>query len=280
MEREWLGARYSVGEGEAFVWLELPTGILLDVTSIDPAAPVSFGQTLTDAMAEPGYGPPRRPTAIRVPEQSLADALRKAAGGIPVTIAPVPELEDVFADFCATMESLHDDEETTRRMNTRLILDIARFASADVDDDTRLMVWVTAAEEYREANGSQLSDAEHEWFDAQRASWLGIWAVERIEPGVLFLHDTLTGEERSVSEDRDFTPGNHLLARVVDYRNRSFLGGMHHRVFPPQAAALVIGAVRRKLGEVTIDRLRDPAQVRWMIDAWTEIVRAVQRRQK
>lgn len=63
-------------------------------------------------MASPMVGTPRRPDAIRVDDEATATAVRAEAGpGIPVEIAPTPELHDVFqALFQAVAESPADVE--------------------------------------------------------------------------------------------------------------------------------------------------------------------------
>jgi hypothetical protein len=106
---EWLGARYPVAriirEGnerfqpDAVLWMEMPSGFLITAKLVDPRKPVSFADIFEEAMRTAGDGAPRRPTSIRVPEDSLARELRHAAAGIAVTVAPVPELDRVFADL-------------------------------------------------------------------------------------------------------------------------------------------------------------------------------------
>lgn len=105
---EWLGGRYSMKSivhedgslihPDAFLWLELPRGVIVGSTIEDPRDPVSFVQSLEDAMKNPGEGSPRRPSRIRVSDPRLADELRNAID-IPVTVAPVPELDETFAAF-------------------------------------------------------------------------------------------------------------------------------------------------------------------------------------
>ncbi|HUR81423.1 MAG TPA: hypothetical protein VM733_11690 [Thermoanaerobaculia bacterium] len=102
MDLEWLGGRYTIPDGsetEAVLWLELPTGLLLGADVIDSAQPDVFAGTLRRPMREPGAGPPRRPSSIRVGSDELARQLRREAGGIPVIVAPVPELDDTFQQF-------------------------------------------------------------------------------------------------------------------------------------------------------------------------------------
>lgn len=111
---EWIGARYlspnKVREGgeviqpEVILWFELPRGVVVSVTVINPRAPVTFEKTLAEAMKHPAEGASRRPARIRVPEQGLADALKGTIDrGTTVVVAPVPELDVVFADLAGSL---------------------------------------------------------------------------------------------------------------------------------------------------------------------------------
>src|SRR5260221_649090 len=104
---EWIGGRYTlphkVVEGgvtiqpDVVLWLELPRGVIVGSTVINPHAPVAFEETLSEAMKHPAEGAPRRPARIRVPTKQLADALRGTDA--TVVVAPVPELDDLFAEM-------------------------------------------------------------------------------------------------------------------------------------------------------------------------------------
>jgi hypothetical protein len=67
-----------------------------------------------------------------------------------------------------------------------------------------------------------------------------------------------------------------VLARVVDFRGLSLFGGLHTRSLPPMDAFEVIGGIRSKLrkrkGDVAVERLRDPLIGRFMIDWWNDVV--------
>ncbi len=104
---EWLGGWYTLPhklyeegvavQADVVLWLELPRGTIVNSTVINPLVPLAFEETLFEAMKHPAEGVPRRPARIRVPTQQLADALRDS--GVPVVVAPVPELDDVFAEL-------------------------------------------------------------------------------------------------------------------------------------------------------------------------------------
>ncbi|MBV8545466.1 MAG: hypothetical protein JO093_24635 [Acidobacteria bacterium] len=106
---EWLGARYPVAtiirEGDerfqpdAVLWMEIPTRFLISATLIDPRKAVSFADVFLEAMEQVNTGLRPRPASIRVPSEGLAKELRRVTAGIPVTVAPVPELDRVFADL-------------------------------------------------------------------------------------------------------------------------------------------------------------------------------------
>ena len=99
-KREWVGGRYTIGKFDAVIWYEPETEVLVALTAVDPESSVTFGDTLVEAMENPGYGPPRRPTHIRVGSRDLADAIRSAIGDeIPVTVAAVPELDSVIDEL-------------------------------------------------------------------------------------------------------------------------------------------------------------------------------------
>jgi hypothetical protein len=118
---EWLGALYEspdsfvdgdeVIEPRIIMWLELPREVLVLAKLIDPRAPVSFADTFLEATTGPQEGRPRRPRAIRVPTAALAAELQDVATGIPVTVAPVEELDAAFDAFLEAIYEAFPDEE-------------------------------------------------------------------------------------------------------------------------------------------------------------------------
>jgi hypothetical protein len=113
-KHEWIGGRYTfpieVEDGkevfrpDCIIWLEMPDLTLVGSTLIDPREPATFTESLNEAMLEPIEGPPRRPVRIRVPDESIANELRRAFRGIPIIVAPVPELDAAFAGLSAMAE--------------------------------------------------------------------------------------------------------------------------------------------------------------------------------
>src|SRR6266540_2714214 len=118
---EWVGGRITlpvyITEGqpyrpEAVMWFELPSELVLGFSMIDPTkSPPSFSDTLRGVLSAPLAGPPRRPTRVRVADQTLAAEARAAlgdAGGTEVVVAPTPELDELAHQFA---RSLPDGDE-------------------------------------------------------------------------------------------------------------------------------------------------------------------------
>ena len=93
------------------LWLELPEGLIVGQGLVAPGeGDGAVARTLRAAVAQPAVGPPRRPDAIRVANASIVDEVRaETAGDIPVTVAPTPELDDLFEELCEAMEA--DDRD-------------------------------------------------------------------------------------------------------------------------------------------------------------------------
>jgi hypothetical protein len=144
-KREWIGGRYTfpaeIREGkevfrpECIIWFEMPDGLLVSSTVIDPRHPVTLAETLSEAMLRPEVGPPRRPARIRVPDEAMANELRMQIHGIPIAVAPVPELDATFAELCATAEkesnpTYLDDGATSPAIVARLFAVASRLFHA------------------------------------------------------------------------------------------------------------------------------------------------------
>jgi hypothetical protein len=73
-------------------WLELPSGLVLTASILDPNAPhVSFAENLRRTMARPMAGDPRRPHSVRVADERLAAEVRGAFPGLvstPILFVP------------------------------------------------------------------------------------------------------------------------------------------------------------------------------------------------
>ena len=102
-----LQEKFEPSRPEVVLWLELPNSVLVSLSVIGPETPLRFEETLAKAMRDPVEGPARTPRRIRVPEQALADALEGTIGGeTTVVVAPVPELDTVFAQVMGGITTL------------------------------------------------------------------------------------------------------------------------------------------------------------------------------
>ncbi len=109
---EWIGARYKypgmfreAGQNiqpDIIFWMEIPSGLLISSNLIDPRKPVSFAESFEEIGARKIATLPR-PDSIRVPDDRLAKELRRVAGGIPIIVAPVPELDAAFDALTETL---------------------------------------------------------------------------------------------------------------------------------------------------------------------------------
>ena len=176
----------------------------------------------------------------------------------------------------------------TRRFGVRWLGNIAEHFDGDeacVDLLAPWTAWTIAvdgkrvADHFLEQDGGQFSDRERAWFEAQRRSWLSVWEVIAVEPGMVSVRDLLTGEKRSVHEDkgsRILVPRDTLLTRVIDFEETSLFGGMYGRTLRPTDAFEVLTRIRSKLrakkGDVALEFLRDPLAGRFLIDCWREAV--------
>jgi hypothetical protein len=133
------------------------------------------------------------------------------------------------------------------------------------------------AEHYLEQHGDILSSKERALLAAQSQSWLSVWEVTAVKPGLsIKLQDLLSGEERLVHElsaSKAVNVRDAILGRVVDFDGESVLGGVHQIPLPPMDAAEVVRRIRAKLRRKTavpLDRLRSESLGRFLIQAWEE----------
>ncbi|MSP25597.1 MAG: hypothetical protein EXR75_10610 [Myxococcales bacterium] len=134
--REWIGGRLAapiyITEGtpyrpEMILWLEVPENLvvgymLLEHMLLEPNAPaVTVLQTLMTALEKPRAGRPRRPTRIRVADETLAAELRAAVADIEVVVAPTPELDGLM-DHMFNAMPIGDEAESYFAQRVRLRL--------------------------------------------------------------------------------------------------------------------------------------------------------------
>ncbi len=90
------------------IWLELPEGLVVG-TEVESTEGDALIDALRAALTEPLDGPPRRPDALRVADDRMADAVRFAlTGEIPVVTGATPEIEDFEERLRNELEVLGD----------------------------------------------------------------------------------------------------------------------------------------------------------------------------
>ena len=120
--REWVGGIlappfYLLDREEPYrpkvvVWLELPEGRVVGRQMVMPEdLDGAVGRVLRKALTEPLVGAPCRPDAIRVDDPlSAAEVHAEMDGTIPITVAPLPELDDVLEHLVESMPPGDADE--------------------------------------------------------------------------------------------------------------------------------------------------------------------------
>jgi len=94
------------------LWLELPEGFIVGQELTAPAdAEGALGRVLIAALERPLIGTARRPSRIRVADAERAAEVRAIVGdGIPIRVAPTPELNEVLESMIEAMPSDSDEE--------------------------------------------------------------------------------------------------------------------------------------------------------------------------
>ena len=120
--REWIGGRLAAPfvvhdrdephRPDIVIWMELPDHLVVGQAVLSPGDNHgAVARTLRTAIVNPAGGGPRQPDAIRIADHDLADEVRaEVAGTIPVTVAPTPELDELFQILIASMPAPGDDE--------------------------------------------------------------------------------------------------------------------------------------------------------------------------
>ena len=111
---------------------------------------------------------------------------------------------------------------------------------------------------------------------AQLKTWLSIWEVTAIEPGVgIALSDLLTGATAFAHEIKaSHSVSLHLaiLARVVTVNDVSFIGGVHPQPLTPRFADRAVTSMRKyfrvRTRPVKADKLRDPGAQIDLVNVW------------
>lgn len=216
---EWIGGRYTfpekVRDGDAviqpqvIIWLELPRGVLLGSTLVNPRKPVSLAETLEEALRNPDEGLPRRPARIRVPDQRMARELRHAAAGIPIIVAPVPELDAAFAELSEAMDS---------RESTPTYLGDGDIQPAVVKDFFSAAVLLFRAAPWRHVQEYQVLRVDIPHFDIENAC-LSVIGAGRESAGILLfrsIDDFLTFGSAVVNPNRPVA-GSAIVMRSLSF---------------------------------------------------------------
>ena len=140
----------------------------------------------------------------------------------------------------------------------------------------------TIAQRFLDEQGASLPDSDRRWLQAQLASWLSIWEVERIDSGSsMSLRDVLTGEKRTVIDvaaSMSCSVHTNLLARIVDFDGMSYLCGTHPATLPPFLGDMAANRARNKLRvkrRPSTRRLRGSSGALTVFDAWEKVLELV-----
>jgi hypothetical protein len=126
--------------------------------------------------------------------------------------------------------------------------------------------------------GRRLAREERDWLATQRTALLSIWEVTSCEPGAaVHVRSLLSGEVRRVREvkgSRTLVARDAILARVVDHEGASYFYGVYPRMLPPDAAARVVNAAKRR-AKTTGASVEKPDEDLGlvMVRAWTKAIR-------
>lgn len=93
---------------EMILWVE-QGGPIVGCTLVNPLEPVSVTESFAAAMSAPLDGPARRPHRIRVADEAMAAELRASYPDLAVVVAPVPDVDAVFEEMRAGLESLEGE---------------------------------------------------------------------------------------------------------------------------------------------------------------------------
>ena len=144
-----------------------------------------------------------------------------------------------------------------------------------IAQDTRRPV----ADVWREEHRLYREPSKDRLVEAQLAAPIGVWEVQKIEPGVgSQVTDLLSGEERFVydaSSTATLQPWLGVLGYVVDCEGISFFGGVHGQPLPPAEVSRVVKSIRRaarvRTRPVAIDVRRDPHLQVDIVRLWREM---------
>ena len=122
----------------------------------------------------------------------------------------------------------------------------------------------------------RLTDAQLRVLIAQLKTWLSIWEVTAVEPGVgIALTDLLTGATAFAHEIKaSHAVSLHLaiLARVVTVNGVSFIAGVHPQPLTPRFADRAVSSMRKyfrvRTRPVKAEKLLDPSAQIDLVNVW------------
>ncbi len=122
----------------------------------------------------------------------------------------------------------------------------------------------------------RLTDAQLSVFLAQLKTWLSIWEVTAIEPGVgIALTDLLTGSTafaHEIKASQSVSLHLAILARVVTVNDVSFIAGLHPQPLTPRFADRAVASMRKyfrvRTRPVKAEKLLDPDAQLDMVNGW------------
>ena len=142
--REWIGGRLAAPfvlhdraepyRPDLVIWMELPDHVIVGQAVLAPDDNHrAVVRVLKNAIANPTVGEPRPPDSIRIADHNLAHEVRtEVAETIPVTVAPTPELDELFQILVASMPATDEDQPSY-------------FASGRVSSDAVEMLFTASA---------------------------------------------------------------------------------------------------------------------------------------
>jgi len=100
----WEGTRIEVGDdifvpkGFLSLWVDPASGVV-GFKVAETAANADLGALLAKSCSQPSVGRPRTPDRVRVDDPTFAAEVARALPGIPIDIAPTPEVDGILAEM-------------------------------------------------------------------------------------------------------------------------------------------------------------------------------------
>ncbi len=125
----------------------------------------------------------------------------------------------------------------------------------------------------------RLPDMQLSVLVAQLRSWLSIWEVTAIEPGVgIALTDLLTGATafaHEIKASQSVSLHLAILARVVTVNDVSFIAGVHPQPLAPRFADRAVTSMRKyfrvRTRPINAEKLLDPSAQLDLVNVWRQL---------